>query len=196
MLPETSNLSVHAERETAAWCFYRDAETKYAKNILSLIISQLVRTKLLIYSTVHKFEVSKILCFWKRSHQGCTYLIKNTVKTVRLWNIHFNIYSNVIYFWCKVEFSASSLQSSVPHDPSEIICWFVAHEIFIIMINCWKLLCCLILLRKLIKRTAFFKMGIFCNIRNVLVVLSHFIIVMHPCVKVLFLSKKLTDPNF
>ncbi len=31
-------------------------------------------------------------------------------------------------FWCKAKFSASLLQSSVSHDPSEIIaiCWFAA----------------------------------------------------------------------
>ncbi len=37
--------------------------------------------------------------------------------------------------WCKAEFSASLLQSSVSHDPSEIIliCWFGAWETFIII---------------------------------------------------------------
>ncbi len=37
----------------------------------------------------------------------------------------------------KAEFSASFLQSSVSHDPSEIIliCWFAAQETFIIIIN-------------------------------------------------------------
>ncbi len=72
------------------------------------------------------------------------------------------------------------------HDPSEInlICWFAAHEIFLIIINCWKLF----------KRTAFFEIWIFCNIRSVLVVLSHFINLMHPCIKVLFLSKKQNWP--
>ncbi len=37
----------------------------------------------------------------------------------------------------KTEFSASLLQSSVSHDPSEIIliCWFAAKETFIIIIN-------------------------------------------------------------
>ncbi len=36
----------------------------------------------------------------------------------------------------KAEFSASLLQSSVSHDPSEImlICWFAAQETFIIII--------------------------------------------------------------
>ncbi len=37
----------------------------------------------------------------------------------------------------KAEFSASLLQSSVSHDPSEIIliCWFAAQETFLIIIN-------------------------------------------------------------
>ncbi len=36
-----------------------------------------------------------------------------------------------------LEFSASLLQSTVSHDPSEtiLICWFATHEIFIIIIN-------------------------------------------------------------
>ncbi len=39
--------------------------------------------------------------------------------------------------WCKTEFSGSLLQSSVSHDPSEIIliCWFVVQEIFPIINN-------------------------------------------------------------
>ncbi len=37
----------------------------------------------------------------------------------------------------QAEFSASLLQSSVSHDPSEIIliCWFAAQETFLIIIN-------------------------------------------------------------
>jgi len=40
----------------------------------------------------------------------------------------------------KAEFSASLLQSSVSHDPSEIliICWFDAQDTFIIIINVQK----------------------------------------------------------
>jgi len=34
---------------------------------------------------------------------------------------------------CKAEFSASLLQSSVSHDPSEIIYWFGAQETFLII---------------------------------------------------------------
>ncbi len=40
--------------------------------------------------TIQKFGVREYLMFWKDvsyAHQGCIYLIKNTVKTVILWNI-------------------------------------------------------------------------------------------------------------
>ncbi len=39
--------------------------------------------------------------------------------------------------WCAAEFSASLLQSSVSHDPSEIIliCWFAAQDTLMIIIN-------------------------------------------------------------
>ncbi len=37
---------------------------------------------------VQKFGAGKIfLMFWKISHQGCIYLIQNTIKTVIFWNI-------------------------------------------------------------------------------------------------------------
>ncbi len=63
-----------------------------------------------------------------------------------MWNIitiqsncFFFIYiSNVIYFCnASAEFSAPLLQSSVSHDPSEIIliCWIDAKETFLIIIN-------------------------------------------------------------
>ncbi len=51
-----------------------------------------------------------------------------------------------LFLWYKAEFSASLLQYSVSHDPSEIIliCWFAAQETFPIIINVEKQLCCLI----------------------------------------------------
>ncbi len=70
----------------------------------------------------------------------------------------------------KFEFSAL-LQSSVSHDPSEIIriWWFAAKETFLLVSVLWKQLCCSIFLCKLwyfqkclnrkIKRTAFFLNG-------------------------------------
>ncbi len=76
------------------------------------------------------------------------YLIKNIVKTVILWNITtiLNVFSMWIY--CKMSFipvikavfSVSLLQSSVPHDPSEIIliCWF---ETFLIISNVENCFC-------------------------------------------------------
>ncbi len=54
--------------------------------------------------------------------------------TLFYWNIFWSI-----YYSCdnKAEFSASSLLSSGPHDPSEIIlkCWFSVQETFLIIIN-------------------------------------------------------------
>jgi len=46
--------------------------------------------------------------------------------------------------WRKAEFSASFLQSSVSHDPSEIflICWFEAQETFLIIISVEMLIPC------------------------------------------------------
>ncbi len=74
------------------------------------------------------------------AQQGC--IDQNTVKTVIVWNIKITvsilIFLNVIkcnlFLWCKAEFSASLLQSSVSHDPSEIIliCKYVSQETFII----------------------------------------------------------------
>ncbi len=71
--------------------------------------------------------------------------IKNTVKTAIFLNIiaiKMNcflfeyILKRNLFLWCKAVFSASLLQSSVSHDPSEIIliCWFAAQETFIINI--------------------------------------------------------------
>ncbi len=49
-----------------------------------------------------------------------------------------NYFFYIVIYSCdgKAEFSASLLQSSVSHDPSEIIqiCWFAAQETFIIII--------------------------------------------------------------
>ncbi len=63
------------------------------------------------------------------ARQSCIYLIKNTVK---MWNF---IKIENDCFLC--EFSASLLQSSVSHDPSEIIliCWFAVQRTFIIIID-------------------------------------------------------------
>ncbi len=66
--------------------------------------------------------------FLKSAHQGCIYLIKNTVKTLILWNTIYNswflfecIVKCNLFLWCKAEFSASLLQSSVSHDPSNML---------------------------------------------------------------------------
>ncbi len=79
------------------------------------------------------------------AHQGGIYLIKNTVKSVILWNIitiqnnwfQFEyIKKSSVFLWCKAVFSASLRQSSVSYDTSEVIliCWFAAQETFIFTI--------------------------------------------------------------
>ncbi len=52
------------------------------------------------------------------------YMMKH-IKNNNIVKYYYNLFP-----WCKTEFSASLLQSSVSHDPSEIIliCWFGAEE--------------------------------------------------------------------
>ncbi len=82
-------------------------------------------------------------------HQDYIYLAKNTVKhwsceillQFQIMVFYFNVYFQYnLLLWCNAEFPAvinSSLQSSVSHDPSEIIliCWFAAQETFLIIFN-------------------------------------------------------------
>ncbi len=69
------------------------------------------------------------------AHQAFIYWIKNTEENCNILKYYYNlkecfsilIYLNYnLFLWCKAEFSASFLMSSV-HDPSEIIliCWFI-----------------------------------------------------------------------
>ncbi len=82
-------------------------------------------------------------CIVSYVHRGCIYLIRNTVKTVILWNIISAVFfknkskTKFISYFFKAEFSASLLQSSVSHDHSDIILiwWFPAQETFLIIIN-------------------------------------------------------------
>ncbi len=70
------------------------------------------------------------------AHQGCIYVIENTVKLfnceilLQFKKIYiFNIFENIIFpVLVKLNFQQPLLQSSVSHDPSEIIliCWFAA----------------------------------------------------------------------
>ncbi len=63
--------------------------------------------------------------------------------SVLIYLIYIYIY---LFLWCKAEFSASLLQSSVSHDPSEIILiWFAAQETFLIFVNVENM-CCFIYL--------------------------------------------------
>ncbi len=80
------------------------------------------------------------------ANQCCIYLIKNTGKNIIIVKYYYNLKNwfqlqNILkcnlFLWCKAEFSASFLQSSVSHSSSEIIliCWFAAWETFLIIIN-------------------------------------------------------------
>ncbi len=83
----------------------------------------------------HKFFLKcLVLCF----HQGCIYLIKNTVKTVILWNvttIQNGYLIIIIIFLCNIFLWLAKLNfqhhysSLLSHGPSCIIliCWFGAH---------------------------------------------------------------------
>ncbi len=93
--------------------------------------------------SVRFFNVSKILLCSPRLHLFSW--LKNIVKKpVILWNICIIENGSFVFKYIlkcnipviKAEFSASLLQSSVSHDPSEIIliCWFAAQETFIIII--------------------------------------------------------------
>ncbi len=119
--------------------------------------------------------------------------------TVILWN-NITVSNNCFLFeyilkcnlflWCKAEFSASLLESSVSHDPSEIIliCWFAAQEtfFFIIIINVQNscaasYFCgnCDSMMNRKSKRTAFI-----CNTNAFTVIFDKFL--MHHCwIKVL-----------
>ncbi len=80
------------------------------------------------------------------------YANSNTVKTVILWNI-FEVFlfeyilKCNLFLWCKAEFSASLLQPSASHDPSEIILL----PIFLVM-------------NRMFKQLHLFDSNIICNI--------------------------------
>ncbi len=67
------------------------------------------------------------------------------ILTMRTFHLKWSVYR-------EPEFSASLLQSSVSHDPSQIIliCWFAAHGTFVIIITLWYSL-----MNAQFKRTAF-----------------------------------------
>ncbi len=64
----------------------------------------------------------------------------------------FMLNSYKYYIDAKLHFQQPSFQSSVSHDPSEIIliCWFAAQETFLIIIQYWKQLCCVYIFVELI----------------------------------------------
>ncbi len=91
---------------------------------------------------VEQFGVSMIF----KAYESKLYLIKNTLNTVIKYFYNkkiqlifiFNILLKChLFLWCKTNISASLLQSSVSHDPSDVIIYFIywlgAQEIFLII---------------------------------------------------------------
>ncbi len=105
-------------------------------------------------------------------------------KNVRgvLTSVRYCILKCNLFQWRKAKFSASLLQSSVTHDPSEIILiyWFTAQETFLSsMLRTTVLLKIFVEINgaisfflelEMFKRTAFIKTELFCNIINVFTV--------------------------
>ncbi len=128
-------------------CVYLYIHNKYTQNTHTYIMQ--TKTFILyainhLTALVQTFGVGKIMFLKEVSyaHQSCIYLIIITIKKKKI-----NIYIYILFFyiyilkcnlllWYKAEFSASLLQSSVSHDPSEIIliCW-LAQKWFIIIVN-------------------------------------------------------------
>jgi len=66
------------------------------------------------------------------AHKGCIYLIKNTVIFFKYYYYVNQLFSLIIYIFIpviKAEFSVSLLQSSVSHDPSNIISIFIGAQL-------------------------------------------------------------------
>ncbi len=89
-------------------------------------------------------SVFKILNEISYAHQGCIYLIKNTEKTLILWNLIANSNNGFLFqytlkynLFLTQNFHQHLLQSSVSHDPSEIIliCWFIFSVKTVVLLN-------------------------------------------------------------
>ncbi len=110
------------------WILYK----YYVQKKVYLTLNSIVYS---VHTTVQRFGVRKI--FLK--------FLMLTKADQKLWNIIIiqNNYCIVIYFkcnlflWCKAEFLASLLHSSVSRDSSEIIliCWFVKNVLLLSMLN-------------------------------------------------------------
>ncbi len=111
-----------------------------------------------IWTAVHLIIVCSFLKDISYAHQGCIYLIENTVKQFnceillqfKISVFYFNIFENIIYSCVgKAEFSAAitsafSVTWSFRNPSNMLIC--CSRNIYY---HCWKQLFCLILLRKL-----------------------------------------------
>ncbi len=89
-----------------------------------------------MYTTVKKFQVSKIVMFLKEDYFSPKLHLFNKKYTKNSNIVKTVFYFNILFLWCQIWFfNQSILQSSVSHDPSEIIliCWFGAQETFFII---------------------------------------------------------------
>ncbi len=90
------------------------------------------------------------------AHQGCIYLIKNTIKTVILWNI-ITMYNKCflceyivkcnLFLWCKAEFSSLQCHMIFRNHSNMLICCSKNISLYY---QCWKQLCCFVFLWKMI----------------------------------------------
>ncbi len=65
--------------------------------------------------------VNKILLMVILSQQKYSNIVNYIITILSNWFLCENIFKCNLFLWCKAEFSASLLQSSVSHDPLEII---------------------------------------------------------------------------
>ncbi len=156
-------------------------------NITNLILLLLRKIPLMCATTIQKF-----LLFLKKvsyGHQAYIYLIKNTIKTVIMWNI-ITIWKRYFIFECILKTSFIPVMRSCIFSiitpvfsvtwSSEIIiiCWFAAQETFLININVensfcgngnifhFRILWCV----EILKEQHLFEIEIFCYIINVFTV--------------------------
>jgi len=59
----------------------------------------------------------------------------NIVEKVQLQVFCFSILKRIVFLWCKAEFSVLFIQSSVSHDPSNMMIWCSRN----ISYQCWTL---------------------------------------------------------
>ncbi len=105
---------------------------------VSLRLVSQVTSAALSLGTVSVFMFLKEVSY---AYQSCLHLIKTTVKTEILWNIFLQFKITFLYIKNNIFLVMTTLlQSSVSHDPSEIIliCWFGAQYFFFLLLSMLK----------------------------------------------------------